>query len=132
MLELPLTFQLGVLDNGQAIFKTDGVRQPPQSPGRAKEIPVLPGEVKAGGVIINMIMNVGGVCADFKAILGGAKLPKMDVLKEDGRKLAEQKKKLYAEYRKAKQNMQEVTTVKANIDYLLGYAEPGRRKEQER
>lgn len=71
-------------------------------------------------------------CADFKAILGGAKLPKMDVLKEDGRKLAEQKKKLYAEYRKAKQDMQEVTTVKANIDYLLGYAEPGRRKEQER
>lgn len=71
-------------------------------------------------------------CADFKAILGGAKLPKMDALKEDGRKLAEQKKKLYAEYRKAKQDMQEVTTVKANIDYLLGYAEPGRKKEQER
>ena len=71
-------------------------------------------------------------CADFKAILGGAKLPKMDALKEDGRKLAEQKKKLYAEYRKAKQDMQEVTTVKANIDYLLGYVEPGRRKEQER
>lgn len=71
-------------------------------------------------------------CADFKAILGGAKLPKMDALKEDGRKLAEQKKKLYAEYRKAKQDMQEVTTVKANIDYLLGYAEPVRRKEQER
>ena len=71
-------------------------------------------------------------CADFKAILSGAKLPKMDTLKEEGRKLAEQKKKLYAEYRKAKADMQEVTTIKANIDYLLGYSEPGRKKEQER
>ena len=71
-------------------------------------------------------------CADFKAILGGAKLPKMDTLKEEGRKLAEQKKKLYAEYRKAKADMQEVTTIKANIDYLLGYSKPGRKKEQER
>ena len=72
------------------------------------------------------------VCADFKAILGGAKLPKMDTLKEKGRKLSEQKKKLYAEYRKTKADMQEVTTIKANIDYLLGYSEPGRKKEQER
>ena len=67
-----------------------------------------------------------------KAILGGAKLPKMDTLKEEGRKLSEQKKKLYAEYRKTKADMQEVTTIKANIDYLLGYSEPGRKKEQER
>ena len=71
-------------------------------------------------------------CADFKAILGGAKLPEMDTLKKEGRKLSEQKKKLYAEYRKAKADMQEVTTIKANIDYLLGYSEPGRKKEQER
>lgn len=71
-------------------------------------------------------------CADFKAILGGAKLPKMDTLKEEGRKLSEQKKKLYAEYRKTKADMQEVTTFKVNIDYLLGYSEPGRKKEQER
>ena len=71
-------------------------------------------------------------CADFKRILDGGKLPKMDALKEEGRKLAEQKKKLYAEYRKAKADMQEVTTIKANIDYLLGYSEPGRKKEQER
>lgn len=71
-------------------------------------------------------------CADFKAILGGAKLPKMDTLKEEGLKLSEQKKKLYAEYRKTKADMQEVTTIKANIDYLLGYSEPGRKKEQER
>ena len=71
-------------------------------------------------------------CADFKRILDGGKLPKMDALKEDGRRLAEQKKKLYAEYRKAKADMQEVTTIKANIDYLLGDTESGRKKEQER
>lgn len=71
-------------------------------------------------------------CADFKRILGGAKLPKMDALKEESRELAEKKKKLYAEYRKAKEEMQEVTAAKANIDYLLGYTETGRKKEQER
>lgn len=71
-------------------------------------------------------------CADFKRILDGGKLPKIDALKEEGRKLAERKKKLYAEYRKAKADMQEVATIKANIDYLLGYSEPGRKKEQER
>lgn len=71
-------------------------------------------------------------CADFKRILDGGKLPKMDALKEDGRRLAEKKKKLYTEYRNAKADMQEVTTIKANIDYLLGDTEPGRKKEQER
>ena len=71
-------------------------------------------------------------CADFKRILDGGKLPKIDALKEEGRKLAERKKKLYAEYRNAKADMQEVATIKANIDYLLGYSEPGRKKEQER
>lgn len=71
-------------------------------------------------------------CADFKRILGGAKLPKMDALKEESRELAEKKMKLYAKYRKAKEEMQEVTVAKANIDYLLGYTETGKKKEQER
>ena len=71
-------------------------------------------------------------CADFKRILDGAKPPKMDELKEESRELVEKKKKLYAEYRKVKEEMREVTAAKANIDYLLGYAEPGRKKEQER
>ena len=56
----------------------------------------------------------------------------MDGLKEEGRELAEKKKRLYAEYRKAQEEMREVTAAKANIDYLLGYAGPGRKKEQER
>lgn len=43
-----------------------------------------------------------------------------------------EKRKLCAKYRRAKEEMQEVTTAKANIDYLLGYTEPGRKKEQER
>ena len=71
-------------------------------------------------------------CADFKRILDGAKPPKMVELKEESRELMEKKKKLYAEYRKVKEEMREVTAAKANIDYLLGYAEPGMKKELER
>ena len=70
--------------------------------------------------------------ADLDRLLSGAKLPKMDILKEDGRKLAEKKHKLYAEYQKVRRDMQEVTTAKANIDYLLGYTEQEKKKEQER
>ena len=83
---------------------------------------------------------VVGPCADLRGIGIGGQLRAgahviaagLRITEEDGRKLSEQKKKLYAEYRKAKADMQEVTTIKANIDYLLGYAEPGRKKEQER
>lgn len=70
--------------------------------------------------------------ADLKRLLDGAKLPKMDVLKEEGRRLAEQKRKLYAEYQRVRRDMQEVNTAKANIDYLLGYAGQDKKKEQER
>ncbi|MEQ2678775.1 relaxase/mobilization nuclease domain-containing protein [Enterocloster citroniae] len=70
--------------------------------------------------------------ADLKRLLDGAKLPKMDALKEEGRRLAEQKRKLYAEYQRVRRDMQEVNTAKANIDYLLGYAGQDKKKEQER
>ena len=70
--------------------------------------------------------------ADLKRLLAGAKLPKMDVLKEEGRKLADRKKRLYGEYQKARRDMQEVVTIKANIDCLLGYTGPDKKKEQER
>lgn len=56
----------------------------------------------------------------------------MEALVEQGRKLAAEKKALYTEYREAKKNMQEVTTAKANIDYLLGYTGQEKTKEQER
>ena len=70
--------------------------------------------------------------ADMRSLLGGAKLPKMDVLKEEGRKLTAKKKQLYGEYQKARRDMQEIVTIKANIDTLMGYTEPGRKQEKER
>lgn len=56
----------------------------------------------------------------------------MESLAEQGCKLAIEKKSLYSKYQKAKKKMREVTTAKANINYLLGRAEPGRNMEQER
>ena len=70
--------------------------------------------------------------ATMSAILDGAKLPKMDRLKEEGRRLAAEKTELYAEYREARREMREVTTAKANIDYLLGLTGQEKNKEQER
>ena len=70
--------------------------------------------------------------AEMRSLLGGAKLPKMDVLKEEGRKLTAKKKQLYGEYQKARRDMQEIVTIKANIDTLMGYTGPGRKQEKER
>ena len=70
--------------------------------------------------------------AEMRSLLGGAKLPKMDVLKEEGRKLTAKKKQLYGEYQKARRDMQEIITIKANIDTLMGYTGPGRKQEKER
>ena len=39
---------------------------------------------------------------------------------------------MYGEYQKARRDMQEIVTIKANIDTLLGYTEPGRKQEKER
>ena len=64
-------------------------------------------------------------------LLGGAKLPKMDMLKKRRRELAEKKKALYAEYRKAQVDMREAVAVKGNIDHLLGHTDE-RNKAQER
>ena len=36
------------------------------------------------------------------------------------------------EYQKARRDMQEIVTIKANIDTLMGYTEPGRKQEKER
>ena len=70
--------------------------------------------------------------ADMRRLLGGAKLPKMEAQKEEGRKLVAKKKRLYGEYQKARRDMQEVLTIKANIDCLLGYSEQAKKKEMER
>ncbi len=65
-------------------------------------------------------------------ILSGAKLPKMDALKEKRRQLAAEKKALYTEYRDAQREMREAVAVKANIDHLLGLTDERKIKEQER
>ena len=64
--------------------------------------------------------------------MGGAKLPKMEEQKRSRRTLTEQKKALYAEYRRAQREMREAVAVKANIDQLLGMAERQEKKAQER
>ena len=70
--------------------------------------------------------------ASINAILDGGKLPPMAKLKEDRRRLAAEKKALYAEYHAAQRDMREALTVKTNIDHLLGITAPGRDKEQAR
>ena len=77
--------------------------------------------------------------ADYRAakaaitdLLGSAKLPKMDVLKEQRRKMAAQKKALYTEYRAAQRDMREAVAVKTNIDHLIGATGGRDHKEQER
>ena len=74
----------------------------------------------------------GAALAFLGLLLGGSKPPKWEAHKEDGRKLAAKKKRLYGEYQKARRDMQEVLTIKANIDCLLGYSEPAKKKEMER
>ena len=70
--------------------------------------------------------------AAINDILGGAKLPRMDALKKERRELAERKKKLYAQYRAAQQEMREAVAVKANVDHLLGLSDGRENKAQER
>ena len=77
--------------------------------------------------------------ADYRAakatmgeILGGAKLPKMDVLKEKRRQLAARKKALYADYRAAQRDMRELVAVKGSVDHLRGLTDEPRNKEQAR
>lgn len=81
----------------------------------------------------------GPKLADYQAakaalseLLDGEKLSKMDVLKEKRRKLAAQKKALYAEYRQTQQEMRETVAVKVNIDPLLELTDERKNKEQER
>ena len=77
--------------------------------------------------------------ADYRAakaalndLLDGGKLPKMAQLKEKHRKLAAEKKALYAKYRAAQQEMRQAVAVKTNIDCLLGVTDGRKNKEQER
>lgn len=70
--------------------------------------------------------------ATMAELLGGEKLPKMDVLKEKRRQLAARKKAFYLEYRKAQQDMRELVAVKGSVDHLRGLTNNQRNKEQAR
>ena len=104
----------------------------------AKTRPVFDG-YKAARYSKNYLAEHEAELASYRAakaamndILAGAKLPKMDALKKSRRELAEKKKALYAEYRKAQQDMREAVAIKANIDHLLGVTGGRENKAQER
>ena len=70
--------------------------------------------------------------AAMNEILDGAKLPRMEKLKQERRELAEKKKALYIEYRRAQRDMRELVTVQGNVDHLLRVTEGREDKEQAR
>ena len=70
--------------------------------------------------------------ATFKRILAGAKLPKMETLKNEYRKLSAEKNTAYKQYKAARKDMQEIVTAKANIDHLMGLTAERNNKEMER
>ena len=70
--------------------------------------------------------------ATFRRVLSGAKLPKMDTLKQEHMKLAADKKAAYREYKAARKDMQDIVTAKSNIDALLGITGGRKNKEMER
>ena len=53
--------------------------------------------------------------AAFRRILAGAKLPKMDALKQERQRLATEKKTAYGNYRAAKNDMQELILVRPTL-----------------
>ena len=53
-----LAVQFGIGNDGQIIFKTNAVREPPQRTARADKVPELPGAVQRGRVVINVIVDV--------------------------------------------------------------------------
>lgn len=63
--------------------------------------------------------------------LGVQKLPRVKELQSEYAVLLAEKKKAYAEYQQARQEMQEVLTEKANVDRLLGTEEQEAEKEKE-
>jgi len=70
--------------------------------------------------------------ATFQRVLNGAKLPKMDALKQEYQKLTADKKAAYREYKAAKKDMRDIVTAKSNIDTLLGITGGRKNKEMER
>lgn len=63
--------------------------------------------------------------------LGVQKLPRVKELQIEYAALLEAKKRAYAKYQQARQDMQEVLTAKANVDRLMGTEEQNAEKEKE-
>ena len=55
----PLAFLLRLPHHREAVFQTEGVGQPPQGTAGAEEVPVFMGAVKGGGIVINVVMDMG-------------------------------------------------------------------------
>ncbi len=65
---------------------------------------------------------------------GLKKLPTVKELQTEYASLLAEKKSAYADYRKARDRMKELLTVKANVDRLMGYdkSEPGKNSEHQK
>lgn len=63
--------------------------------------------------------------------LGVKKLPTVKSLQAEYAQVLETKKKVYGEYRKARAEMRQLLTVKANVDQVLGTEKQEARKEKE-
>ena len=70
--------------------------------------------------------------AAMKEVLQGERLPKMDTLKAESKRLSAEAKALYSQYRTAQNDMREVLAVRGNIDHLLGMTGGRNNKEQAR
>ena len=64
--------------------------------------------------------------------LGVKKLPTVKNLQAEYAKLLAEKKEAYGDYRKARDEMKELLTVKANVDRLMGYDEKQAEQEKEK
>ena len=70
--------------------------------------------------------------AAFSRLLAGGKLPSMDALKAERKKLTTERRDTLQQYKEAKADMREIVTIKANIDRLLAVTGDSRNKEMER
>ncbi len=56
--KLPLAPGLGIFHDGQSVFQTQTIREPPQGEGRAPEVAELPGIVKGSGIVVDVRVDM--------------------------------------------------------------------------
>ena len=52
--KLALAPGLGIFHDGEPVFQTQTIREPPQGKGRTPEVAKLPGIVKGSGIVVNV------------------------------------------------------------------------------